>query len=352
MSVNYVNETSKGLSYSRIQKLSCPRMFQIKTILGYNKNVEMPHFSHGHFVGAGVQNYFLMREKYPKLSEKEQNQRALIEAIKFWEWKDYIPDEKELKKGRTFYHGVRAWIGFIQEMQNPNSSFYNEYKDYRLAKVKDRHGNILYGVELEFLINLPNGYTYEGHVDLILQHKYTGELIVIELKTTSNNILHPAQYKNSLQALGYTIVCDQIALDQNINTARHVDYFVWKNKDMVWNRFRFPKKLRDRADFLMTLKTYTEKIELMKENDNFPRNGDHCFDYYRPCDVYEICDADDDLIRRLARKQEYHKEREDDMAFIFDFEEVIKNQISLSHKREGVIASDANVGDGDIISLD
>lgn len=353
MAVHYVNNGEKGLSYSRIQKLSCARYFEILYILGYESDEDKPHFSYGHLVAAFVQNYFKLRKTMPDLSEKEVQNLAMLSSFPEWSWPDYDGNEKELKKKRSLWHAIYAFRMFCKEIADPNSRFHDISNDYEVAMVKNRFGDVIPAVELEFLIELRDGYTYEGHVDLILQHKETGEMIVWEGKTTSLNQLHPAMYKNSLQALGYTIVTDHIAVNENRSTAMYVDYFVYINKLQEWQHLRFPKSLSLRSDFLATLDTQIDLIETMKERKTFPRNGDKCFDFFSPCPAYNVCHASNKSIQLLAKKDRgIDEKRKAEMDFIFTMDDITRTQIALAESRNLIPAVNENIGDGEIITLD
>jgi len=68
-------------------------------------------------------------------------------------------------------------------------------------------------IELSFCIDLSNGYYYVGHVDAVLFHPLLNMYRVLENKTTVSKTIHEAMFKNSNQAVGYSVIVDSIAKD-------------------------------------------------------------------------------------------------------------------------------------------
>jgi len=66
-------------------------------------------------------------------------------------------------------------------------------------------------VELGFRVFCLNEFKVRGFIDLVLRDKRDGKLLVFELKTTRFTNVHPAMYKNSGQALGYSLILDYVS---------------------------------------------------------------------------------------------------------------------------------------------
>ena len=67
-------------------------------------------------------------------------------------------------------------------------------------------------------------FVYRGFVDLVLKNKFTGEIAVLECKTTSSRVALEAQYGMSNQSLGYAVVLDKIVPDVSSYIVLHLVY--------------------------------------------------------------------------------------------------------------------------------
>jgi len=181
-----VHPKLKQISYSSVLNLhSCPRRFQLsklqeKVSLDSEGN-PLPEtnvtFAYGHAVGAGIQEYLLSQDLF----------RAVWKA--FLEWDADLLDE-ETKAQKSIWFAVHAVEKFVPVY---NGTHLDEYE---LCYVDN-----LPAIELSFSIVLPNGFIYRGFVDAVLKHKHTGQLLVLELKTTSLTNIDEAQYRTRRKLL-------------------------------------------------------------------------------------------------------------------------------------------------------
>lgn len=144
--------------------------------------------------------------------------------------------------------------------------------------------------ELSFRITFPTGFKYRGHVDVVLVNRKTKKLLVLELKTTAMTNVNPALYKNSSQAIGYSIVLDAIAPEAS---SYQVLYLVLESKTNTFVPFEFPKSYYERARWIRELHADTEVITYYAEKDLFPMRGESCVRYNRECDYYGLCTLSD-----------------------------------------------------------
>lgn len=146
--------------------------------------------------------------------------------------------------------------------------------------------------ELSFKMVINDDYYFVGHIDLVLQHKYTKVYTVLEVKTTGLQLknLEP-QYGNSGQAIGYSIALDTI-------TGQKHDRFevlylvgqIGKNPfDAEIKVLPFRKTLLDRLNWFMSVGIDVERLKTMKELGVYPKRGSSCLSFNRPCQHYQTC---------------------------------------------------------------
>ena len=214
-----------NLSYSSLLTLhSCPRKFQLYRL---NATVEQPEdipgsitFAYGHSVGEGIQHILT------GLSWEQ----TLFKLFTAWEV-DLLADNP--KQNKSFWGAVFA----VKQFHSLYSNGYLE--GYELV-----HYQGIPATELSFAIHLPDGFIYRGFVDAVLQHTTTGEVLVLECKTTNATSVNPAQYKNSAQAIGYSIVLDAIFPTLS---AYKVLYLVYQTKSESYVQLPFDKSYYSRA---------------------------------------------------------------------------------------------------------
>lgn len=257
----------KLLSYSsRLTAHACPRKYQLDKL---NAAVDTPEdmessitFAFGHVVGLGIQLV------YQDKSEDE----IIWELFNFWEPDLFAANNKQKK---SFWLGVAAVQRFLSMKA---SGFLDEWE-------------LLYyegkpAVELSFKVILPNGFSYRGFVDAVLIHKTTGKIMVLECKTSSVPTLNPAMYKNSAQAIGYSVVLDKLAPEIS---SYEVMYLVYLSKDMNYEVLPFVKNYLQRALWIQELLLDVELLCMYEEAGVYPMHGESCFNYYRECKYLQTC---------------------------------------------------------------
>lgn len=333
MKLNYSTFGYQGLSYSRKKDFTtCPRMFQINHALGLARRRETVTFSFGHAVAAGVQEWF----------NSQNEDLCYLQCVRHYnmDWDD-LGTPKEQKDKKSLWTALYAVEHFLRLLKSSIAGDMAEFRDYEVLEVMS-NGKPLRSVELEFRIQLEHGFVYEGHVDLILRHKNTGEIIVLELKTTNLKDPHPAIYQNSDQALGYSIVVDKIAdlLGDSHVASYRVIYLVWSSSAQDWVIFKFPKSAKQRINWLNNLVRDVDLIysyQLAAEQGvPYPTRGDSCLQFFRPCDYLNLCGYEDETLIQLLRpatKADEQFEEKDQAHFIFTLDEVVNMQIALSESR-------------------
>lgn len=219
-------------------------------------------FAFGHVVGEGIQLLY------------EGNTLEKVLFIMFLHWKPDLFQANE-KQCKSFWHAVAA----IEQFHNLRfNGFLNEwelvYHDGKPA------------CELSFAINLPNNFRYRGSVDAVLRNRVDGRIMVLEVKTSSANNLNPATYKNSAQAIGYSIVLDNLFPDLS---SYEVLYLVYLTKAMSYETLPFKKSYLQRALWIQELLLDCDMITLYEGSGVFPMHGESCLPYFQECQYLQTC---------------------------------------------------------------
>lgn len=262
----------KQLSYSsRLTLHACPRKYQLYRLNAKEQDNEDTHtsvtFAFGTVVGIGIQ---AILQDLPIETAVWQMYLA---------WEPHLQDENPKQK-KSFWIAVAAVEKFYAMRQ---SGFLDGYTllSYNGAPA----------VELPFIITFPDGFTYKGYVDAVMQNTETGEVIVVEVKTTSSTTLHPAQYKNSAQAVGYSIVLDALPGLSHLSSYS-VYYVVYKTKDTEYEVLPFEKSYLSRALWIKSILLDVEMIKMYEEAGVYPMHGEACLEYYRECEYFNLCTLD------------------------------------------------------------
>jgi len=219
-------------------------------------------FAFGHVVGLGIQEYITHHNV----------DKTYLACFLMWE-PDLLQDNP--KQNKSFWTAMAAVDRFIAMC---NSGF---MEDWSLALYDGKPAT-----ELSFIVQFPDGFTYKGYVDAVLQHNETGEVMVLEVKTTSANNVAAATYKNSAQAIGYSIVLDSLFPDLS---AYQVQYLIYKTKAADYDVMNFEKSYLDRALWIRTLLLDIDTIKMYEDASIYPMRGQSCNDFYRECEYFGLC---------------------------------------------------------------
>lgn len=253
------------LSHSSLSTLhSCERKFQLEKLLSGTEREESEHFAFGHAIGVGVATYF----------ETSDEVLSIYKA-----WLAYWPEIETAKKNWPKAHAA---------LLNAFPHIDNLKQDYDVVEYEGKPA-----AELSFRLDVNDAFYFVGHIDLVLRHKWTGRYCVFEVKHTGLTIqdLSPL-YANSGQALGYSIALDRIVGSEQ--SSYDVVYFVVQlgraeSYDSNIHVIPFQKTLLDRLHWFVTLGMDVRRIEEMEEIGIFPKRGDSCLKYNRPCQHFSTC---------------------------------------------------------------
>lgn len=257
----------RQLSYSSMLTLhSCPRKFQLYRLRTTHRAEESIKstitFAYGHILGEAIQ-----------LALEDKSEQEII-------WKMYQGWHTDLfnedpKLNKSFFGAVIAIKRFLSLRE---AGF---LKEYELVYYNGKPA-----CELSFSVIFPDGFRLRGFVDAVLRHKTTGKVIVLECKTTGSATVNPATYKNSAQAIGYSIVLDAIFPDLS---AYEVLYLIYNTKSGEYLPIPFQKTYLQRALWIRELLLDIETIKMYEEAEVYPMHGESCYSFFRECEYLNVC---------------------------------------------------------------
>lgn len=271
------------LSHSTLETINaCERKFQIEKLLkGQPEREESVHFSFGHAYGTFVALYMMT----------EMFDYALYEG-----WLAYFPIIETEKKSQETYMELAIQSRPVLDQL---------LKEWEVAEFNGQPA-----IELDLRVDINEYYFYVGYIDVVLRNKKTGMYAILDAKTTGLTItdLEPL-YKHSGQALGYSIVLDEIAPDHSAN---EVIYLVGKLGRNVWESttcevYPFYKGLADRLRWFTTLIQDCNKITMAFDATNFPRRASNCLAYNKPCRFFGTCHLTTQDVYRDFKQDEKDK---------------------------------------------
>lgn len=276
----------RQLSYSSLLTLhTCPRKFQLYKLRSTHRTEESQKstvtFAFGHVVGEGIQLLLAGATLSEVLWQMFQSWHTDLEA-------------RDEKLNKSFYSAVQA----IKRFDSLRAAGF--LQDYELVYYNGKPAT-----ELSFAIVFPDGFRLRGFVDAVLRHTQTGKVIVLELKTTGNSVVNPATYKNSAQAIGYSIVLDHIFPDLS---SYEVLYLVYQTKSGEYTQLPFTKTYLQRALWIKELLLDIETIKLYDAEGIYPMHGESCFDFFRECEYLQTCTLSTEFLTKKMTEAEVDTE--------------------------------------------
>ncbi len=299
----------KLLSHSSRTTLhKCPRKYQLYRLSSTEKDLEGIKqieqgvtFAYGTAVGVLVQAV---------LAGKTEGQ-IILET--FLSWDTDLLDETPRQK-KSFWLVMFALQRFLKLRAD------GFLEDYELVYYNGKPA-----VELSFQVMLPNGFRYRGFVDAVLQHKQTKEIMVLECKTSSGTA-NSATFKNSGQALGYSVVLD--ILFPSLSSYA-VLYLVYETKSYEYKELVFEKSLLERALWLQELLIDCQAVELYQSYKTYPMHGESCFDFFRECEYLSLCTLSTKNLTKPLNTKMMDKIEADESKYDFsvDFYDLVQAQV-------------------------
>lgn len=268
----------RQLSYSSRGTLNlCKRKFQLNRLRTTHRTKELEEtnitYAYGHVIGDGIQ----------KVLEGKSEQEVILSMFLGWHAPLLAVDEKRKK---SFWSAVMSIQKFISLR---NSGFLDDY-DVLIYNNK-------LATELDFCITLPDGFRFRGSVDVVLIHKIKKTVLILECKTTWHKDVNPAQYKNSSQAIGYSIVLDVVYPGI---TEYEVLYLVYSSTTREFLPITYTKSYSERAMWIRELMMDVEIIKFCEEQGLYPKNGDACMSFNKECEYINHCGMDTKLLTKAC----------------------------------------------------
>lgn len=250
-------------------------------------------------------------------------QQAVWEA--FLAWSVDLLEEKPKDKKSFWYV-----ITMLEKLEAVKDQYFFN-KGWELAYFNGEPA-----IELGARIEFYDGFYYLIFIDLVLVNKTTGELKVLELKTTKYNDPNEALYANSWQGILYSIFLDAIAEQYGIGaySSYEVLYFIASSAALDFIPMPFKKSRLQKARALQYIFQDIERIKSYEESD-FPMYGESCFNYasYQPCPKFGICQMsiENIVLKTPEQLATYEPERrvENKIHFIISAQELIDKQLGM-----------------------
>jgi hypothetical protein len=270
----------KQLSYSSLLTLhSCPRRYQLYKC-GANvraeEDEESTTFAFGHTLGLGIQLCL----------EGKSEDEIFWSLFRGWSPDLFAEHEKRMESFWLAVNAVQKFIGLR------NCGFLEEWE---LVYYEGKPA-----CELSFVINFPDGFRYRGYVDAVLKSRITGAIAVLEVKSTGLNDIDESVYKNSAQAIGYSIVLDALFPELS---SYDVLYLPYKKKAREFELRSYTKSYLQRALWIQELLLDIESIKMYATAGVYPMHGESCYDFYRQCEYFNLCTlSNEHLLKQIDQK--------------------------------------------------
>ncbi len=278
-------------SYSKLEALNiCPRLYELNQLEANSPNPAVEEgnadFAFGHAVGAGIQTYAATMDL----------EMALFAGFTSWKLPaDFVQIKTTHRYGKEYTKETNKSLDeamwAIEQFPIFYDSMLGEWEILVLPNGKP-------AVELSFGIDFKNGFYHYGHIDCILQHKFTKQLAVWEGKTTGLSMPKESAYGNSSQALGYSVIVDYLSKMLGLPAQNYeVFYIVWTTESREFMLMPFTKTAGAKAEWLMTMQLDQGRIKIYDNARLFPKNGKACsFQFGRECKWYGTCQYANDSV--------------------------------------------------------
>lgn len=305
-----IHPNLKRLSHSAETLLtSCPRKFYIdrmsKSVWDDGRTSIDTMF--GEALGIGVQTWFIDKDR----------DAAILAMFRNWPEDIFLDRHLENRDKKNLWWAIHALDNFIMFAND-------ELRMYELLVIDKKPA-----VELGFSIELIDGYTYRGKIDLVLRNIYNNSIAIMELKTTRYKEPNAAMYQNSSQGMCYSIIATRLI---NMLKYEKVDnlpilYTVYSTTDKSWRIMDFPKNKKSVAEWLQAKVFQANHITQYATAGMFPINGNACFMYNRPCKYIDTCQLDTAFLVGDIMFVPLKEDKPDEFPWVFTLEDVINAQL-------------------------
>ena len=336
-----LDHTKINLSHSIRESFhKCPRYYQITVENNHGRTSARKSliFAFGHSVAAGVQS----------LVSGKTLEESIMHALAAYDIDDLFEDYR----GRNFGKVILALQLFERQVKF--------LSDWEVAWFIDADGNKRSGVEFDFLIELTNDGTYQGHIDVVMYNRELNQFMILELKTAAT--YYETTYRNSTQALGYSLVLDYIldAMKESLQldaeaiasakSMNQVLYYIFDIGEEAWVDLNLRQTSLAKSDFLLDVDTDVMLIKHYRTIKLFPKRGSNCRKYNSECEFFTTCDFNS-LVYEQAPKSKSQFETNAKPAIHIKLEELIQQQMERARQdfyktTDAAGIPDIDIGDG------
>ena len=281
---------------SRCAFRACPRKFEFRKLYNNSRRSESLAAGSGTALHNGIQTYLAT-------GDREEAEWHFIRTFP-------IEFQKSLYDNRSI---VGSWVT-LQNMMN-----WERLQEFELARISV-NGEEKPATEVPFILRIENFPWYEdgepitidyvGYIDLIMYSKLNDTFAVFDIKTTEKNFDESVKYTFDEQCLPYGLVLESL-LNHDLSLGFEVDYWV-----AVTNALEPRNKLysfqKSPVDIQEWLVNYIEDLGQIRKyylQGYFPRYGNACMGFNRPCVNADFCSTRDrDTIEMLIASDELQKE--------------------------------------------
>lgn len=293
----------RQLSYSSLLTLhSCPRKFQLQKLRTTHRLEESLKstitFSFGHVVGEGIANCLAGWSA----------DRVIFQMFLAWHTNSIFDHDEKLNK--SLWTAILAINRFIIIRDSILKDYELVYHDGKPA------------TELSFSISFPDGFRLRGFVDAVLRHRTTGEIMVLECKTTGSRAVNPTTYKNSAQAIGYSVVLDHLYPDLS---SYKVLYLVYSTTAGEYFPIPFTKTYLQRALWIRELLLDIETIKMYADAEIYPMRGESCMSFGRECEYINTCTLSTQYLTKPCTEEQQDKT---EYQVVIGLQDLLESQLS------------------------
>jgi len=271
--------SANATSFSKLTLLhECPRKYELEGLRASSRDEAAERtqtnvdFAFGHAVGSGIQTY------------GATGNLVAAQFAAFLAWKMPWDAEKTDKSGKPVGKSLALALYAVEKFQEFRRLELGEYDVLRLPDGRP-------ATELSFAVDTQNGFFHFGHIDTVLQHRTTKRLAVWEGKTSGKDSVTDADFANSYQALGYSVVLDAISEQLGLPGQEYeVLYITYSSKSREFMILPFTKNRSQRAEWLQDLLLNHAMIKQYRELNFFPKRGNSCINQWgRQCQWFGNC---------------------------------------------------------------
>lgn len=294
---NAIQQFTNVTSYSILTELhACPRRFQlIKARAIEGGEITNVDFAFGHAVGAGVSAFLA----------SGSIEYACYQAFLAWNIEFAAAIDKKKKNIWSALLAVEKYRLFHEEVLG-------DWEVWVLPNGKP-------AIEVSYSIDFENGFKHYGHIDVILQNRFTKQLAVQENKTSGFKSVDEAIYANSSQALSYAVFLDAVS----DNTSYEVFYNIYSSTEREWQCMPFSKSIALKAEWIKDVLLDHASIATYSKIGFYPKRGENCFQYMRRCAFFGTCNLTNNLPKERRLEEGIEAERVD---YSFKVSELLANQ--------------------------